>query len=80
MSLKKFEKSDVFKNVIKAKPRFEIKLYRGKEYINNSLNNFISINNANLIGAVQEEQPPEPISNGFFDFSDENNSYNLALI
>lgn len=42
MSLKKFEKNDVFKNVIKAKPRFEIKLYRGKEYINNSLNNFIS--------------------------------------
>lgn len=37
MPLKKFDTEDILKNVIKTTPQFEIKIYMGKAYINNSL-------------------------------------------
>lgn len=35
MSYKKFENSDLFYNTIKAKPRFEFKIWRGQVVVNN---------------------------------------------
>lgn len=35
MSYKKFDNNDIFYNVIKAKPKFEFKIYRGNAYLNN---------------------------------------------
>lgn len=34
MSYKKFEKSDVFYNVIKTKPRFQFKIWNGEIFLN----------------------------------------------
>lgn len=36
MSYKKFEKSDIFFNILKLKPRFEIKIENGKMEINSN--------------------------------------------
>ena len=37
MSYKKFENEDLFFNTIKAKPRFEIKIWKGQVVINNGV-------------------------------------------
>jgi hypothetical protein len=78
MPFKKFEKSDVFKNVIKTTPYFEFKIYGGKTYLNNSQSGYTQLNVINepvvlapVVGC------PNPNS---FDFSCEENSQNISLI
>lgn len=76
MPFKKFEKSDVFKNVVKTTPYFEFKIYGGKIYLNNSLRGYTDINTlkeAPVISAGCD------IPNSF-DFSCEDNSYNVSLV
>lgn len=41
MSYKKFDKNDIFYNVIKAKPRFEFKIFRGNAYLNNNFRSVV---------------------------------------
>jgi hypothetical protein len=72
MPFKKFEKSDVFKNVIKATPYFEFKIHAGKIYLNNSLRGYEDLKALNV--------PAGGCANpNSFDFSCEDNSYNIAL-
>lgn len=51
MSYKKFEQSDIFYNTIITKPRYEMKIYSGRLYINNE-HDSISLNNTNLSGST----------------------------
>ena len=71
MSLKKFEKGDLLHNIIKAKPRFEFKVWNGNIYLNND-GSYVILN-----GALQN------ISCGnenTLDFSCPETSYNVGLI
>jgi hypothetical protein len=72
MSFKKFEDNDIFNNIIKAKPRFEFKIYGGNIYLNNG-EGFDYLNKLNLPIEVCEF----PYA---FVFSCEINSYNIAMI
>lgn len=77
MPLKRFEKNDIFKNVVKANPRFELKISSGLLYVNNSLERNVSINNLLIpIPAVGGAC----VDSNSFDFSCEENSYNIATI
>jgi hypothetical protein len=71
MSFKKFEKNDVFYNVIKTKPRFEFKIWGGNVYLNNGigeavLNDFFHIEQCGLENVL--------------DFSCPETSYNVGLV
>jgi hypothetical protein len=50
MSYKKFEDGDLFYNVIKTKPRYEFKIWKGAAYINIEPNN-VTLNNVNISGS-----------------------------
>jgi hypothetical protein len=77
MSLKKFEKNDIFKNVLKTTPEFKFKIYVGERYLNNSLDGYARLN-----GLKVESVPDAVVGCGdnSFDLSCEENSYNIALI
>lgn len=72
MSYKKFEKSDLFYNVIKTKPRFEFKIWSGKIYLNNS--DGVAVLNDLGIGAIQCGLE------NILDFSCPETSYNIGII
>lgn len=77
MSYKKFESGDLFYNTIKAKPRFEIKIWNGKAVVNNGigqavLNDIAFTPPIALGGACGDTNS--------FDFSCEDLSYNLSII
>lgn len=44
MSYKKFEQGDLLHNVIKAKPRFEFKIFKGNIFLNDSSNGYSLLN------------------------------------
>ncbi len=71
MSFKKFEKSDLFYNVIKTKPRFEFKIWGGNVYLNNGLGEAI----LNDLGLGEECGLVN-----ILDFSCPETSYNIAII
>jgi hypothetical protein len=78
MSYKKFENSDLFYNTIKAKPRFEFKIWGGKAVVNYGAGEAI-LNN--LLIAPPAVAPPVVCANQYaFDFSCLENSYNVGLI
>ncbi len=74
MSYKKFEKNDIFFNVIKTKPRFEFKIYNGNTYINNSLGDLI-------LNSLQVTPPElsELSCDNILDFSCQDNTQYLGL-
>lgn len=72
MPLKPFEKNDIFKNVIKAHPRFQFKISSGEVFINNAYKGYVSLNELNLEAGCSN-------INGF-DFSCEENSYLVSII
>lgn len=79
MSYKKFENSDLFYNVIKAKPRFEFKIWGGKAVVNGGTGEA-------LLNNIQTTPPtilPPVILCGdinILDFSCPETSYNVGLI
>lgn len=77
MSYKKFENGDLFYNTIKAKPRFQFKIWNGKAVVNSGTGLAI-LNNLQVISAI----PPAPpvCAPNSFDFSCEDNSHNIAII
>jgi len=76
MSYKKFNNNDVFKNTIKTNPQFEFKIYRGKTYLNNSLDGFVRLKN-DIVNPSPEAACNLPYS---FDLNCEDNTQNIALI
>ena len=75
MTYKKFENGDLFFNTIKAKTRFEFKIWGGKAVVNNG-------SGLAILNDLQTTPPilggcPNPNS---FDFSCEDNSHNLGII
>ena len=84
MSYKKFENNDLFYNTIKAKPRFQFKIWNGKAVVNNGVGEAL-LNNLQTVEPQTLVQPyippvvgcPNPNS---FDFSCEENSFNIATI
>lgn len=72
MSYKKFEKGDLFFNIIKTRPRFEFKIWGGNIYLNNghgeALLNDLGIN-PSLCGFVN-----------ILDFSCPESSYNIGIV
>jgi hypothetical protein len=48
MSLKEFEKNDIFRNTIKANPKFKFKISSGVVYINDSYKQFVTVNEINV--------------------------------
>jgi hypothetical protein len=56
--MKKFEKSDVFFNVIRANPKASFFIYNGKIYHNNTVEENIQLNN--FLPEPPEPEPPEP--------------------
>ena len=73
MPLKPFEKNDIFRNVIKANPRFQFKISSGEVFVNNAYKGFVNLNDLNL--------DVNGCSNPFgFDFTCEDNSYLLSTI
>lgn len=75
MSLKEFKKEDIFFNTLKTKPHFKFKIYDGNIYMNNSNKDSVSYGDLNL------QAPSGPCGDTpSFDFSCENNSFNIALI
>lgn len=84
MSYKKFENSDLFYNTIKAKPRFEFKIWRGQAVVNNNGGEAI-LNNLQTVAPAALVQPVIPVPGGCpnpnaFDFSCEDNSFNISII
>ena len=84
MSYKKFQNEDLFYNTIKAKPRFEFKIWRGQAVVNNGggeaiLYNLQTVEPAALIEPVLPVAPVCANPNSF-DFSCEENSFNIATI
>lgn len=75
MPFKKFEKGDLFKNSLKTTPTFQFKVYAGKVYLNNSQNGFSEIKSLNVPSDSDACSNPNA-----FDFSCEDNSYNIAPI
>lgn len=77
MSYKKFESSDIFINTVKATPHFKIKINSGVAMMNNKTTGFVQYGTLNT-------NPPVPVvgcSNpNSFDFSCEENSYNVGAI
>lgn len=72
MSYKKFSYNDLFNNVIKTKPRFEFKIYGGKISLNGGAGySYLNTINLDIRGC------DIPFA---FDFSCEDNSYNIAMI
>lgn len=71
MSYKKFEKGDLFYNVIKTRPRFEFKIWGGNVYLNNGLGASI-LNDLGLNLQCGNEN--------VLDFSCPETSYNVGLI
>lgn len=84
MTYKKFENGDLFYNTIKAKPRFEFKIWGGKAVVNTG----VGLAVLNSLQTV----PPEPLVQPYipspagctnpdsFDFTCPENSYNIAAI
>ena len=76
MTYKKFENGDLFFNTIKAKPRFEFKIWGGKAVVNNGSG----------LAILNDLQTTPPTLTGgcanpnSFDFSCEDNSHNLGII
>ena len=84
MSYKKFDNGDLFYNTIKAKPRFEFKIWRGQALVNNGGGEAI-LNNLQTVQPQALVQPYIPPAAGCpnpnsFDFSCEENSFNIATI
>ena len=75
MSYKKFDNGDLFYNTIKAKPRFEFKISNGKALINSGGGE--AVLHDLLIAQPLAAGCPNPNS---FDFSCEENSFNIATI
>lgn len=71
MSFKKFEKNDVFYNVIKTKPRFEFKIWGGNVYLNNDIGEAV-LNDMLHVGICGVEN--------ILDFSCPETSYNVGLV
>ena len=76
MSYKKFERQDIFYNTIKTKPAFKFKIYDGKAYLNNSTTGYVSYADLNLAPTVISGC----VNPNSFDFSCEDNSFNVGLI
>lgn len=72
MSYKKFEKSDLFYNVIKTRPRFEFKIWGGNIYLNNT--DGVAILNDLNIGEKKCG------SENILDFSCPETSYNVGIV
>jgi hypothetical protein len=72
MLYKKFEKSDLFYNIIKTRPRFEFKIWGGNVYLNNGLGQAI----LNDLGIGAGQCGAENI----LDFSCPETSYNVGII
>jgi hypothetical protein len=84
MSYKKFENADLFYNTIKAKPRFEFKIWGGKAVVNNGAG-LALLNNLQTTEPTALVQPyiPSPVgcdNPNSFDFSCPDNSYNIGAI
>lgn len=88
MSYKKFENGDLFYNTIKAKPRFEFKIWNGKAVVNNGGGEAL-LNDLQISPPAALTQPyiaPVICGTGScvlpysFDFSCEDNSHNIAII
>lgn len=72
MSFKKFNSEDLFFATIKAKPKFEFKIFNGDVYLNNG-DGFTYLNNL----LISTESGP---CDARLDFSCEDNSQYLAVI
>lgn len=72
MSFKKFNSEDVFFATIKAKPKFEFKIFNGKTYLNNS-DGYTYLNNLLIT-------PPVEGCDIRLDFSCADNSQYLVVI
>lgn len=78
MSFKKFEKGDILLNTIKAKPRFEFKIFKGNIYLNDSANGYAVLNS---LGEPLIFVPPSGVCEQYaYDFSCEENSQYLSTI
>ena len=73
MSFKKFNSEDIFFATIKAKPKFEFKIFNGKTYLNNS-DGYTYLNNLLITPPTIEGCDIR------LDFSCEDNSQYLAVI
>ena len=79
MSYFKFENSDLFYNTIKAKPRFEFKIWSGKAVVNGGTQT--TLNALQTVPPVIVPPTPSICANpNSLDFSCQENSYNIAVI
>lgn len=76
MSYKKFENGDLLFNTIKAKPRFQFKIWGGKALVNTGVG-LAALNDMQVIAPPLPVGCPAPNS---FDFSCEDNSHNIGII
>jgi hypothetical protein len=76
MSFKKFESGDILYNTIKAKPKYEFKIFNGKIILNNSNDGYIVLNSLNITPPVFTGCTT-PYS---LDFSCVENTYYLGII
>ena len=80
MSYKKFENSDLFYNTIKAKPRFQFKIWNGKSYVNNG-SGLAILNGLQVVPGNELVQPSAPIcQENALDFSCPENSQYIGVI
>lgn len=79
MSYKKFEQGDLIYNTIKAKPRFEFKIFKGNIFLNDSSNGSALLNSFG--GPVfASGSAPSLCAENAYDFSCLENSQYLATI
>lgn len=78
MSYKKFEQGDLLYNIIKAKPRFEFKIFKGNIFLNDSSTGYA------LLNSFGEPAFPPPVptvcEDNAYDFSCLENSQYLSTI
>ena len=79
MSYKKFEQGDLIYNTIKAKPRFEFKIFKGNVFLNDSSNSFALLNSLGSPAFASGSAPSLCIENAY-DFSCLENSQYLPTI
>jgi hypothetical protein len=79
MSVRKFEKNDIFINVLKTSPSCKFSIYNGKilykkEFANSVPDGNTAINDLNLL------LPEQEVCSNSFNFSEECNSQYIPLV
>jgi hypothetical protein len=80
MSYKKFEQGDLLHNVIKAKPRFEFKIFKGNIFLNDSSNGYSLLNSFGEPAFAAPTPPTGACEQYAYDFSCLENSQYLPTI